>query len=222
MALAGEASRVVSATRNGRVRKSYARIPDVLAIPDLIKIQSQSYRGFREDGLRELFDEISPIESFNKNLRLYFPGYDKELSEQFGLDYRFAQPTYTEEECRDRDATYSTSLYVRVLLDNRQTDEAEVQEVYMGEFPLMTTNGTFIINGAERVVVSQLIRSAGAYFTVVEDSKTGRELCKAKLIPIERFEHANNTMIGFHHKVTIHADAASALEFSTRAKRRVG
>ncbi|TEU15577.1 MAG: DNA-directed RNA polymerase subunit beta [Anaerolineales bacterium] len=174
---------MLDTTRNGRLRKSYARIPDVFPIPDLIKTQIESYKGFRVEGLRELFDEISPIESFNKSLKLYFPGYDKDLNEEFGLNYRFADPGYTEEECRDRDATYSAPLYVRVLLVNKHTGEAEVQEVYMGEFPLMTANATFIINGAERVVVSQLIRSAGAYFTLVKDPRTGRGLCKAKLIP---------------------------------------
>jgi len=174
---------VLGTTRNGRLRKSYARIPDVLPIPDLIRTQLESYKKFSEEGLRELLDEISPIESFNKSLKLYFPGYDKDLNEEFGLNYRFDEPGYTEEECRDREATYSAPLYVRVLLVNKNTGEAEVQEVYMGDFPLMTANATFIINGAERVVVSQLIRSAGAYFTLVKDPRTGRGLCKAKLIP---------------------------------------
>jgi len=174
---------VLGAARKRAPRKSYARIPEVLPIPNLIKVQLESYQWFQVVGLRELLDEISPIVSFNKSLKLYFPGYNKELNGQFGLDYRFAEPKLTEEECRDRDTTYSAPLYVRVLLENRQTDEAEVQEVYMGDFPLMTENGTFVINGAERVVVGQLIRSAGAYFTVVEDPKTGRGLCKAKLIP---------------------------------------
>ncbi|HUV93662.1 MAG TPA: DNA-directed RNA polymerase subunit beta [Anaerolineae bacterium] len=174
---------MLGTTRNGRLRKSYARIPDVLPIPDLIRTQLESYKKFSEEGLRELLDEISPIESFNKSLKLYFPGYDKDLNEEFGLNYRFDEPGYTEEECRDREATYSAPLYVRVLLVNKNTGEAEVQEVYMGDFPLMTANATFIINGAERVVVSQLIRSAGAYFTLVKDPRTGRGLCKAKLIP---------------------------------------
>ena len=183
MAPSTGASGALSITRNVRPRKSYARVPDVLPIPYLIKVQLESYEWFRLEGLRELFDEISPIQSYNKSLKLYFPGYDKELNEQFGLDYQFREPSYSEEECHDRDATYSGPLYVKVLLDNRRTGEAEVQEVYMGDFALMTENATFIINGAERVVVSQLIRSAGAYFTVDEDRKTGRELCKAKLIP---------------------------------------
>ncbi|HHX45524.1 MAG TPA: DNA-directed RNA polymerase subunit beta [Chloroflexi bacterium] len=176
-------STMSSETFNGKRRKSYARIPDVLPIPDLIKIQLQSYEWFQTEGLRELFDEISPIVSFNKNLELHFPGYNEQLNTEFGLDYRFAEATYTEEECRDRDTTYSAPLYVKVLLYNRETDLPVVQDVYLGDFPIMTENGTFIINGAERVVVSQLIRSPGAYFTVDEDRTTGRQLCMAKLIP---------------------------------------
>jgi DNA-directed RNA polymerase subunit beta len=164
-------------------RKSYARIADVLPVPDLIKMQLQSYEWFQTEGLRELFDEISPIVSFNKALELHFPGYNEELNREFGLDYRFAEPTYSEDECRERDATYSAPLYVKVLLYNRETDMPIVQDVYMGDFPIMTANGTFIINGAERVVVSQLIRSPGAYFTVDEDRATGRQLCMAKVIP---------------------------------------
>jgi len=164
-------------------RKSYARLPDVLPIPDLIKTQLDSYEWFQTEGLRELFDEVSPIVSFNKNLELHFPGFNQELNEEFGLDFRFAEPTYTEEQCRDRDATYSAPMYVRVLLYNRETDQPIVQEVYMGDFPIMTDNATFIINGAERVVVGQLIRSPNAYFTTDEDRTTGRQLCSAKLIP---------------------------------------
>jgi len=165
MAISG----MMSATANGASpikRKSYARIPDVLPIPDLVKIQLESYEWFQTEGLRELFGEISPIVSYNKNLELHFPGYNEQLNEEFGLDYRFEEPTATVDECRDRDTTYAVPLYVKVLLYNRETDQPVVQDVYMGDFPLMTENGTFIINGAERVVVSQLIRSPGAYFTV--------------------------------------------------------
>jgi DNA-directed RNA polymerase subunit beta len=164
-------------------RKSYADISDVIEIPDLIKTQLESFEWFLSDGLRELFDEISPIVSFNKALELHFPGYDDDLNQEWGLGYRFADPVYTEEECRERDATYAAPLYVKVLLYNRETDQPVVQEVYMGDFPIMTDNATFLINGAERVVVSQLIRSPGAYFTVEEDRTTGRQLCMAKLIP---------------------------------------
>jgi len=164
-------------------RKSYARIADVLPIPDLIKTQIESFEWLQTKGLRELFDEMSPIISFKKNLEMHFPGLDQKINQEFDLDYHFDEPTYTEEECRERDATYAAPLYVRVLLYNRETDQPVVQDVYVGDFPIMTANGTFVINGAERVVVSQLIRSPGAYFTVDEDRATGRKMCKAKLIP---------------------------------------
>jgi DNA-directed RNA polymerase subunit beta len=164
-------------------RKSYARIPDVLPLPDLIEVQLDSYRWFQDEGLRELFDEISPIESFNGNLELHFPGFNQEINEKLGLDYRFEEPKYAQRECLERDITFAIPLYVRVALWNKESDEWTTQDVFMGDFPLMTENGTFIINGAERVVVSQLIRSPGVYFSVLEDRITGRELCMAKLIP---------------------------------------
>lgn len=164
-------------------RKSYARIPDVLPLPNLIEVQLDSYRWFQEEGLRELFDEISPIESFNGNFELHFPGFNEEINQKFGLGYRFEEPKYTQQECLERDMTYAAPLYVRIALWNKESDEWTAQDVFMGDFPLMTETGTFIINGAERVVVSQLIRSPGIYFTVEEDRITGRELCMAKLIP---------------------------------------
>jgi DNA-directed RNA polymerase subunit beta len=152
--------------------KSYARVPDVYSVPHLIENQLTSYNWFREQGMAELFEEVSPIISFNGNLEMYF------------LDYWFEDPKYTEQECRDRDMTYAAPLYVRVRLKNNDAGgEITEQNVYMGDFALMTPQGTFIINGAERVVVSQLIRSPGAYFTVDEDRVTGRRLCMAKLIP---------------------------------------
>ena len=168
---------------NRTQRKSYARIPDVLALPDLIEIQLDSYRWFQHEGLRELFDEISPIQSFNGNFELHFPGLNEELNKRFDMGYRFEEPKYDQQECLDRDMTYAAPLYVRVALWNKERDEWSTQDVFMGDFPLMTEHGTFIINGAERVVVSQLIRSPGVYFTVEEDRITGRELCMAKLIP---------------------------------------
>ena len=164
-------------------RKSYARISDVLALPDLIEVQIQSYEWFQDEGLRELFDEISPIESFNGNLELHFPGMNHEINEKLGLGYRFEEPKYSQRECMERDITYAVPLYVRVALWNKESDEWTTQDVFMGDFPLMTENGTFIINGAERVVVSQLIRSPGVYFSVIEDRISGRELAMAKLIP---------------------------------------
>jgi DNA-directed RNA polymerase subunit beta len=165
-----------------RKRKSYAQISDVLRLPTLIEVQLASFRQFQEEVLFELFDEVSPIESFNGDLRLHFPS-NKPESRQFELDYRFDEPKYNEDECRERDMSYAAPLYVKVALDNRETGEVIVNEIFMGDFPLMTDNGTFIINGTERVVVSQLIRSPGVYFDTDEDRTTGRRLCSAKLIP---------------------------------------
>ena len=163
-------------------RKSYAQITDVLRLPTLIEVQLESFRAFQREALFDLFDEISPIESFNGDLRLHFPS-NKPESSQFDLDYRFEEPKYSEAECVERDMTFAAPLYVKVALDNRETGEVIVNEIFMGDFPLMTENGTFIINGTERVVVSQLIRSPGVYFGVDEDRTTGRRLCNAKLIP---------------------------------------
>ncbi len=162
--------------------KSYARITNAERLPQLIEVQLESFRWFREEGLVQLFDEISPIESFNGNLKLYFPG-SKAREARFDLDYRFDGPKYSEEECLERDITYAVPLYVQVVLDNRDTGEIIESKIFLGDFPLMTENGTFIINGTERVVVSQLIRSPGVYFDVVEDRVTGRRLSTAKLIP---------------------------------------
>ncbi len=162
--------------------KSYARINDVLRLPTLIEVQLESFRVFQREGMFELFDEISPIESFNGDLRLHFPSTKIE-SRQFGLDFRFEEPKYGEAECVERDLTFAAPLYIKVALDNRETGEVIVNEIFMGDFPLMTENGTFIINGTERVVVSQLIRSPGVYFDTEEDRTTGRRLCTAKLIP---------------------------------------
>ncbi len=165
-----------------RFHKSYAQITDVLRLPTLIEVQLESFRTFRKTGLYELFEEISPIESFNGDLKLHFPSTKPE-SRQFGLDFRFDEPKYSEAECVDRDMTFAAPLYVKVALDNRETGEVIVNEIFLGDFPLMTDNGTFIINGTERVVVSQLIRSPGVYFAIEEDRTTGRRLCTAKLIP---------------------------------------
>jgi DNA-directed RNA polymerase subunit beta len=164
-------------------QKTYARIPDIHNIPTLIKVQLESFKWFQNEGLRELFDEISPIESFNKEYSLFFPG-DSDIARKFNLSYRFGDPKYSEAECREMDMTYAAPLHIKVVLvPNGATGEPQVQEVYMGDFPLMTDHGTFVINGAERVVVSQLIRSPGVYFTAAEDRATGRVLCSAKLIP---------------------------------------
>jgi DNA-directed RNA polymerase subunit beta len=163
--------------------KNYARTPDVQALPSLIEVQLESFKWFCEQGLAELFDEISPIESFNGNLKLYLPGNSREAKE-FGLSYWFEEPKYSEEICLERDMSFSAPLYVRVALVNREAgEEVVISDIFMGDFPLMTEKGTFIINGTERVVVSQLIRSPGVYFAAEEDRTTGRRLSNAKLIP---------------------------------------
>ena len=163
--------------------KNYSRTHDVLHLPSLIEVQLNSFNWFLEHGLGELFDEISPIESFNNNLQLYFPGNSPE-AEQFGLKYWFEEPKYDEETCVERDMTFAAPMYVRVALVNREAgDEVTVSDIFLGDFPLMTEKGTFIINGSERVVVSQLIRSPGVYFAADEDRTTGRYLSTAKLIP---------------------------------------
>ncbi len=170
------------------VKKSYARIPHILDLPNLIHIQVDSYRWFQREGLRELFDEISPIQDFT--------GTRLEL--RFG-EYSFGEPKYSEWECRERDMTYSAPLRVNVQLVVKETGEVKEQELFMGDFPLMTPNGTFIINGAERVVVSQLVRSPGVYFTLETDPTSGRDLCYAKLIPNRgawlEFETSNKDVV---------------------------
>lgn len=163
--------------------KNYARVPDVQALPSLIEIQSNAFEWFINEGLLELFDEINPIEDYNGNLKLYLPGKLPE-AQQFGLKYWFDEPKYTQEVCLERDMSYAAPLYVRVALVNRaEGDSVMTQDIFMGDFPLMTEKGTFIINGVERVVVSQLIRSPGVYFDAEEDRTTGRALSNAKLIP---------------------------------------
>jgi DNA-directed RNA polymerase subunit beta len=163
--------------------KNYARIPDVQELPSLIDMQLQSFNWFVKEGLLELFDEISPIESFNGDLRLFLPGHSPE-AEQFDLTYWFAEPKYSRDLCLERDMSYAAPLYVRVALVNRDAgDEVVISDIFMGDFPVMTEKGTFIINGTERVVVSQLIRSPGVYFDVDEDRTTGRAMAQAKLIP---------------------------------------
>ncbi len=164
--------------------KSYARTPEIQELPSLIDIQLRSFQDFLYGGrLLELFDEINPIQSFNGNLSLYFPGNIPQAQE-FGLKYWFAESKYDEDECLERDMSFAAPLYVRVALVNHdQGDEIISQDIFLGDFPLMTEKGTFIINGTERVVVSQLIRSPGVYFDVEEERATGRQLSNAKLIP---------------------------------------
>ena len=157
-------------------RVSFARIPDIRPMPSLIQVQLDSFAWFKREGLKDLFAEISPIEDFTgKNLKLEFLFDDDQDP--------FESPKYTEDQCRERDATYAAPLYVKARLTYKETGEIQEKEVFMGDFPLMTKEGTFIINGAERVVVSQLVRSPGVYFTADTDPTTGRQLFAAKLIP---------------------------------------
>ncbi|MDY6911827.1 MAG: DNA-directed RNA polymerase subunit beta [Chloroflexota bacterium] len=153
-------------------RKSFARIPEVVGIPDLIQIQHNSYNWFMTEGLRELFGEISPIKDYTGNrLEINF------------LEHEFGEPKYTAKECQERDLTYAAPIKVKTRLIVKETGEIKEQDLFMGDFPVMTPKGTFIINGAERVVVNQLIRSPGVYFTVEKDPGSGHRMCFAKLIP---------------------------------------
>jgi len=163
--------------------KSYARTPEQ-ELSALIDIQLKSFEAFLYHGrLLELFDEINPIQSFNGNLSLYFPG-NIPAAKEFDLKCVFDEPKYDEVECLERDMSYAAPLYVYVaLVNHEQADEVIRQKIFLGDFPLMTEKGTFIINGTERVVVSQLIRSPGVYFDAEEERATGRLLSNCKLIP---------------------------------------
>jgi len=163
-------------------RKSYARIPVNIKLPNLIEVQLDSFERLKREGLGDLFHEVSPIESYNKGMKLYFPSRSPE-SKQWGLKYWFGEPKHTIEECVERDLTYSSPLYVSVLLAGPDVPEPIKQDIFLGDFPEMTDKGTFIINGTERVVVSQLIRSPGVYFEAPTDRATGRPLAMSKLIP---------------------------------------
>ncbi len=184
MALAEPVSRFELAPR----RENFSHIPEVLPLPNLIQTQTESFEWFVKTGLRELLDEITPITDFTgKNLELHF------------RDFYFEDPKFNEEECRTRDLTYSRPLKVEVDLVIKETDEVKHQTVFMGDFPWMTEQGTFIINGAERVVVSQLVRSPGVYYTAAEDPATGRQLFAAKVIPNRgawlEFETSNKDLL---------------------------
>ena len=155
-----------------RSRKSYAKLPQILEVPNLIKVQLDSFHWFQQEGLRQLLEEISPIKDFTGNRQ--------EIS---FVSYEFRDPRYSEQECYQRDLTYSAPLYVRTRLLTKGTGEIKEQDLFFGDIPLMTTRGTFITAGAERVVVSQLLRSPGVYFIGDEDPSSGRKLCNAKLVP---------------------------------------
>ncbi len=180
---------------SGDRRVSFARFAEVLPLPNLIQMQLDSFRWFQRDGIKELFEEISPITDFAGKMSLEF----------IVPDEPFGRPKYTEADCRLRDMTFSAPLSVKARLVKKVTAEGEPlgeiteQEVFMGDFPLMTEQGTFIINGAERVVVSQLVRSPGAYFTKEEDLSSGRTMWGAKLIPNRgawlEFETSNRNVL---------------------------
>jgi DNA-directed RNA polymerase subunit beta len=154
-----------------RTRLSYSKIEEVIELPDLVEIQKKSYKWFLKEGLKEVFLDISPIQDYTGNLVLEFVDY-----------YVSGEPKYEVEECKERDATYAAPLKAKVRLINKETGEVKEQEVFMGEFPLMTEKGTFIINGAERVIVSQLVRSPGIYYNLNMD-KSGKKLFSSTVIP---------------------------------------
>ena len=154
------------------MRMSYARQRDVLEMPNLIEVQTNSYKWFLDEGLQEAFDDISPIEDFAGALSLEFVGYDLKRDEA----------KYTIEECKERDTTYSAPLFVTVRLHSNEDKNIQEYEIFMGDLPLMTDTGTFVINGAERVIVSQLVRSPGMYYGITND-KVGKELFSCQVIP---------------------------------------
>ena len=166
-----EKNRIRALQLGDTTRISYSKINEVLEMPNLIEVQKNSYQWFLDEGLKEVFEDISPITDFSGNLILEFV--------DFSLD---SEPKYSIEECKERDATYAASLKVKARLYNRELDELKEQEIFMGDFPLMTETGTFIINGAERVIVSQLVRSPGIYYASDFD-KVGKKLLSSTVIP---------------------------------------
>jgi DNA-directed RNA polymerase subunit beta len=154
-----------------RDRLSFSKLDEVLPLPDLVGIQRESFQWLLDEGLREVLEEVSPIEDFTEQFQLHFG------------KHQFKDVKYTEEECKDKDATYSQPLFVEAMFVNKTTGEIKEQEVFMGDFPVMTERGTFIINGTERVVVSQLVRSPGVYFSKELDKTTDKDVFVAKIIP---------------------------------------
>ncbi len=153
-------------------RMSYSRIDEVIDIPNLIEIQKSSYQWFIDEGLMEVLRDVSPITDYSGDIELSF------IDKEFDID----NPTYSLEDCKERDANYAAPLRVKVRLHNKKDDILKDQQIYIGEFPIMTENGTFIINGAERVIISQLVRSPGAYFDIMKD-KNDKELYTSQIIP---------------------------------------
>ena len=167
-----EKNRITPVKAGKGIRMSYSRQKEVLQMPNLIEVQRDSYKWFLTTGLREVLDEISPIEDYGQNLSLEF--VDFKLCEE--------DKKYTIEECKERDATYAAPLKVKVRLHNKETGEFTEHDIFMGDLPLMTETGTFVINGAERVIVSQLVRSPGIYYVIGHD-KVGKELYTSQVIP---------------------------------------
>jgi DNA-directed RNA polymerase subunit beta len=161
---------LVNTTHALRERHSFAKIDEIMVMPNLIEVQRNSYKSFLEEGLKETFADVSPIQDFTGNLVLEF------------VDYSLGETKYDVDECKERDATYAAPLRLKVRLINKETGEVKEQEVFMGDFPIMTTKGTFVINGAERVIVSQLVRSPGVYYSETID-QTGKKLYGATIIP---------------------------------------
>ena len=183
------AARTIRKVKYGKTeRRSFAQVNEVIDMPYLIEVQKASYEDFLQHGIAEVFEDFSPITDFSGKIELYF--HENTLEDK---------PKYTEKECKDRDATYAAPLKVKVRLVYKETGQAIEQEVFMGDFPLMTPNGSFIINGAERVIVSQLVRSPGVYFDFVKDVKTGKAYYGATNIPsrgawLEFQEDASGTL----------------------------
>jgi len=179
-------------------RKSYAKLPHILDVPNLLDVQLGSYQWFQEDGLRELLEGVSNKKDAEGNTHGIRDLTGSRLELSF-VDYEFREPRHSEAECRERGLTYSAPLYVRAKLLIKVTGEISETDIFFGDIPLMAVGGTFIISGAERVVVSQLLRSPGVYFTAEEDATSGRELCRAKLVPSRgawlEFESSNRNVI---------------------------
>ena len=167
------ADRTIKKVKYGNTeRHSFAQVKYVCAMPYLVEVQKDSYLEFMKNGIGEVFKDFSPIRDYSNKMELWFEDHWLEMT-----------PKYSEKECKDRDATYSVPLKVKVRLVNKDTGEMVTNDVFMGEIPLMTPNGSFIINGAERVVVSQLVRSPGVIFEYVKDIKTGTKYFTSINIP---------------------------------------
>ena len=160
-----------ASTSRYRTRRSFAKIPDVMDVPNLIAIQTESFKKFVDEGLTNAFNDISPIESNTKDMCVEFGKHE------------FGEPKYSVDECKERDVSYQAPLFAEIRFINRETGEIKEQDVFMGDFPLMTPRGTFIINGTERVVVSQLVRSPGVYFSSERDKTSDKTIYNAKVIP---------------------------------------